>query len=317
MHTKFLFSFLIFLFIKSVVFSAQNKDSVLLKHEIRIVVDNDVFTSPIRDRYYSSGLFGIYRWMGAQKATKSKKILSIQLNQRIFTPENVTIKDPSRFDRPYAGQISLTGNQEFYRQNNYIKTALELGWMGPGSLTGTIQENWHKFLNLPYPEGWEFQIGNSPIVNLYSTLAKTMVKKQSFDMISESNVAAGTAFCYVRQEVVLRLGKINPLQNSVHYNGQLGSKQPVLKEKQETQETYLFYSPGFEYALYNSTIEGNLFGGENPHTLDPRRAILQQRAGLMAAWTKFDIQIIYYFRTKETNEAVGSRFAGVHLNFRF
>jgi len=298
-------------------YGLQKKDSVLLTHEIRIVVDNDVFTSLTRDRYYSSGLFGVFRWVSAQSQTTSKSINSIMLAQRIFTPNNVTLKNPQRFDRPYAGQISLTGSREIYRKDFYIKTAVELGWMGQGSLTGTIQESWHQFLNLPYPSGWEFQIGNSPIVNIYNTLSKTLIKNQSIDVISESNLALGTAFTYIRQEMMLRLGKFNPLQNSVQYNGQLGSKIPVLKEKSETQETYLFYSPGFEYAIYNSTIEGNLFGGKNPHTLNPRRAILQQRAGLMAAWTKFDIQIIYYFRTKETTEAVGSRYAGIHLNFRF
>ena len=302
------------LFFASSAFSQNNSD--YYTKEIRLVVDNDVFTSIIRDQYYSSGLFGFYRHIVSQSDSSAKIIRSYSLNQRIFTPNSVRWRNVERFDRPYAGHISVFLSNEYYRPSTYLLTRLELGWMGPGSLTGDIQETWHKWFGLPNPEGWDFQIQNSPIINYYMTFAGKLVETEGLDILSESNLSLGTAFTNIRQELIIRMGKFNTLGTSVHYNGQLGS----VKKNQQTKGTiegYLFYAPGVEYNFNNTTIEGNIIGTSSPHTEVPLRWIWQHKGGFMLSWPGFDIQFTFYWRSREASVATPHVYGGLHLNKRF
>ena len=249
-----------------------DQDSIVYQQEIRFVIDNDVFISLISDSYYSSGLFLHYRHL-IRETEKAKMIRSYSLNQRIYTPRKLIWRDVERYDRPYAGHLSLFASNEYYfRKGRYLKTQVELGWMGPGTQTDDIQTNWHAILGLPTPRGWQYQIQNSPIVNFYSTYAHTWVAKEKFDLVTESNLALGTAFNNLRQEVMIRVGKLKSIYRSVHFNGVLGEKVKAGR-KNRTIESYLFFSPGLEYNIYNTTIEGNLLGKEPPHTEDAVRWI--------------------------------------------
>jgi lipid A 3-O-deacylase len=294
---------------------AATKDSTLYNRQVSLLVDNDVFTSLWRDQYYSSGLFGTYSWL-ANQTDSTKNIRSITLAQRMFTPMFVTWDDVEVFDRPYAGHLSIIMSSVYLHSSNIWKHQLELGWMGPGSLTGQIQQRWHDILGLPLPKGWEYEIQNSPIINYYGTFGRKVWGDEQLEMLSETNIAVGTAFDNIRTEIVLKTGMLKDLLHGVQYNGQFGIK----KTKQKShilQEFVLFYAPGIEHSFFNSTIEGNPFGKDAPHTETPVRWIGQHRFGILLSWQGFDITVNYYRRTKETTESTSHQYAGVQLARRF
>ncbi|MBV6646678.1 MAG: lipid A deacylase LpxR family protein [Cyclobacteriaceae bacterium] len=299
------------------ILSASGQIKETTTREVSIIVDNDVFTSVSRDQYYSSGIFGVFRHLlDTTKRSNVKIIQSYSINQRMFTPKWVGWTEAEQMDRPYAGQLSVTLGREYYfRSSQYIKSKLELGWMGPGSLTGDIHETWHKWFGLPPPLGWEHQINDSPVINLYATYAKTLDTSEDADISIESNLSLGTVFSHVRQELMVRLGNFRPIQESIQYNGQLGARRP--KSGALIKEAYFFYSPGLEYVFYNATIEGNFIGKDTDYTESTNHWVMQHRAGLMLSWRVFDIQLMYYLRTKETPQADPHQYAGIHLNYRF
>ena len=284
-----------------------------LDREIQIEADNDAFTGDIyADQYYSQGSYGRYRLVDTTGFMK--KIKSISLNHRIFTPRYVWQTNVEDFDRPYAGQLSVTGSLSYYDKRSATEVGLELGLMGKASLAEPIQVGWHKTFGMGKPEGWAYQINNSPIINGYFKYAHLLVRAGNVQILSESNAAAGTAFIYGRQDVVIRLGKFKDINESVQYGANLGAKK---KKSKNTHETIIFGAIGPEYVLYNSTIEGNIIGKPSVHTEERVPFIWQGRAGAMFAWSSFDLAVIYYFRSVETVGATRHKYVGIRLSQRF
>ncbi len=307
--------FCILLFISGFSLFSQDLQEENYTHQVAVLVENDVFTSLYRDQYYSSGLFGTYSWL-KQDHEDLKVIRSASLVQRMFTPQFVSLNDVNDFDRPYAGHLSFQIKNSRYRRNQVLQHQLEIGWMGPKTLTGDIHVNWHNFLGLIEPRGWDFEIRDSPIINYHGTLTAKLAGNEVVELLSDSNVSLGTAFNFVRQEMIVRMGKLLPLLRSIQCNGQLGTQKTTSKSD-ITDEFVFFYGLSTEYNIYNSTIEGNLIGKKSPHVETPVDWILQHQVGFLFGWKGFDFTFRYYRRSKETTEATNHQYGGVLLARRF
>lgn len=301
------------------VFDLQAQNGKTFRFEVQIENDNDAYTLNLfRDQYYSNGAYVRFRHFtdSTRWGRNIKKVIrTYHINHRIFSPKHLSWSDSSDFDRPYAGQMSLSISNEYYfERESYLNLKLELGWMGPSLRIGQLQYEWHKAFGMTLPKGWHYQIEDSPIINLWGTYANNLWGTKGIDLTSETNLAAGTAFSHVRQEFVIRLGNMaKPLFESTQYNSLLGT----VNHKRGVKEAYFFISPGIEFVPYNSTIEGGFIGKQSPHVEEPIRWIYQTRAGILISWTQFDLGLVYYRRTKETTEATWHKYVGIRLNQRF
>lgn len=293
--------------------SVAGQDGRYLDREIQIEVDNDAFTLNIYlDQYYSQGSYGKYRVVDT--TGRHKKIKWVGLNHRIFTPRGTWQEDVDNFDRPYAGQLSVSAGMTHYFRKSYINYALEAGVMGKASLAEPIQRGWHKFFGMGIPQGWDYQINNSPMLNAYFNYAHLLVRAGNLQILSEFNGAGGTDFTYARPEIMVRIGKFKPLSGSVQYGANLGHEK---RKSKVTHETILFIAFGPEYVFYNSTIEGNLIGQPSQHTETLEPWVYQTRVGGMLSWSSFDLALIYYRRSVETVGAQNHKYVGVRLSQRF
>lgn len=296
----------------SLTIHAQKKGRYL-DREIQIEVDNDAFTLDVyMDQYYSQGSYGRYRVLDTTGIRK--KIKSIALNHRIYTPDNIWQTDVEQFDRPYAGQISVTGALAYYDERSAVEYALEAGVMGKASLAEPIQRSWHTVFGMGLPRGWDYQMNDAPILNGYFKYAHLLLRMGNLQLLSESNVAAGTDFTFARQELTLRLGKFKDLDESVQYGANLGHRK---QKSSDTQETIVFVSFGPEYVFYNSTIEGNLIGRPSVHTEERVPWVTHGRVGGLFAWSSFDLAVIYYFRSIETVGTKNHQWVGLKFSQRF
>lgn len=295
--------------------AAQKK---YLNRELQVENDNDAYTFNLtRDQYYSNGVAIRYRrlmdstmWSDGHQ----KVIRSYDINHRIYSPKHLYWENVEVMDRPYAGQMSLAvSNEYYYKKECYLKAKFELGWMGPSLRIGELQYEWHKTFGMQLPLGWDYQINEAPIINAYGTYARKLAQVQYADLIAESNLALGTSFTHVRQEIMLRLGQFKSLHSSTQYNAVTG----IENTGPGNQEVYFFISPGLEYVAYNATIEGNFIGKESIYTEVTKPWVYQMRAGIMASWTKFDFALLYYRRTPETTEAIFHKYVGIRMNQRF
>lgn len=310
------FAFIIF-FISITSLAQDKKIKKNLTFDYQLVVDNDAFTLDLtQDQYYSSGIYPAIRWL-TDSTDNSKVIRSVQLNHRVFTPSWIGWENQTLLDRPYAGHLSISmANEYYYHTNQYLKVQLEVGWMGPSVYVGETQEKWHKWFGMPLPRGWKYQINNTPIVNAFLTYIKPLYSSYNFEISSESNIGVGTVFNFARQDLMFRMGKLKPLHRSAYAGSSLGNKRKK-QSSRETTESYVFYSPGFEYVFYNATIEGNIIGDKSTYTEELVNKVFQHRVGVMFSWPRFDLGFTAYWRTRENSTATKHKYVGIRMNQRF
>ena len=292
-------------------------NSKSLSREARLIVDNDAFSLNLyKDQYYTSGIYPAIRYVH-DSSSQHKIIRTLQLNHRVYTPKKISWRYESLLDRPYAGQLSASFTSEHYfSSEKYLQVQLELGWMGPSTKVDKMQTAWHKFFDLGVPRGWQYQINDTPIINLNLGFSQSLLRTEQLELITESNIAMGTILDWMRQEMVLRFGRFLPINKSAFYSATPGiirkkTVEPVM------QEFYLFYSPGIEYVIYNASIEGNFIGKPSIYTETVVDWIIQHRFGAMMSWPGFDLGFTGYIRTKETTEATGHYYVGIRMNQRF
>ena len=302
---------LIFFYLFSIILFAQK--GKFLDREIQIEIDNDLFAFNFMiEQYYSSGVYGKYRVVDTTGFRK--KIKWIGLNHRIFTTKGIKSMRVENFDRPYAGQFSVSSGVAFYHDIFFYELSLEGGVTGPLAIGGPIQREWHKFLRIPIPQGWDFQIQNGLLLNGQFKMAHRIIKAGNIQILGEGHATLGTANTFLRPEIMLQLGKFKDLDQSAQYSANLGYRQ---KKSKHTVETILFVAYGPEYVLFNSTIEGNLIGKSSVHTEEIENLVHQFRLGIICSWSSFDLGFIYYRRSVETVGALNHRYAGIRLSRRF
>ncbi len=288
-----------------------------LKNEATLLVENDAFTLNLyKDQYYSSGIFPAFRFV--KDTTAQRKIIqSIQLNHRIYTPKDIMWRNEDLFDRPYAGQLSATLSREAYlHAHQYLKIAIELGWMGPSNGVGNMHRYWHKILNMGVPKGWGYQINDTPIALIHLKYGHSLLQFRRIEILSETNLTAGTTNNLVRQEVTFRFGRFFSIDRSSYFSGQLGSGKKLLKIP-EMNEIYVFYAPGYERVFYNASIDGNFIGDASLFVSSSKKNVIQHRYGIMMSWPSFDLGMTGYIRSPETIESTGHYYVGVRMNQRF
>lgn len=98
-------------------------------------------------------------------ATASGPCLSTDLTlaQEMYTPADWhRDANPVPGQRPYAGQLLLTGTSYASTPRANTALSLQLGVTGPPSLASDVQEAWHRLIRYYPPLGWDHQIATAP-----------------------------------------------------------------------------------------------------------------------------------------------------------
>lgn len=99
----------------------------------------------------------------------------LSLVQGMFTPDNLSEKELIPDDRPYAGLLYASLGLVKLGPLRQDSVGLAFGVVGPLSLAGTIQRWLHRTYGWTYPEGWENQLKNEPVVELWFNRLWTLV----------------------------------------------------------------------------------------------------------------------------------------------
>lgn len=293
------------------------------RYEIGIKADNDFYIDPNQDRYYTDGIFFNFRQALIPKKFSDvveKKILEVEIGQKIYNPFWSNAPDPATHDRPFAGYSYIGGALSWFLKNEaVIRAGAQLGILGPASKAEQIQTEFHeKILKSYYPvAGWEYQVKNEVGLNTELSYQQLLLapKKRFFDLAGTSTIQLGNTFSGLNAGVVLRVGKINPFYESAYGNSRLKAKD----NKRTRSELFLFTQPSVNFVAYDATIQGGLFRADKgPVTFSPRRLVYAQQLGLNFAWDRFNAKYIATFRSKEVkSEAKAYRFAGIIVSYHF
>lgn len=137
---------------------------------------------------------------------------SLFLGQSIFTPKNLTLKDPSMHDRPYGGWLYAgTGLLQESDRKMLENFEIDLGVVGPAALGEVVQNDFHQLIGAQQAKGWADQIQNEPGVMLsYERLCRLPLigdGNNGVDVVPQAGATIGNVFTYGDAGALLRIGR--------------------------------------------------------------------------------------------------------------
>jgi len=317
------------IFTNSMSIGQVNSKSHRMDRELLFSYDNDLLF--LTDQYYSSGAnitysriinakSDFYSKFSSKKSDSSKLITRYNYGHQVITPSNIENPDVEDFDRPYAGWHYLNFHLlNFPKRNVMNKYSIELGLVGEQSGIGNFQEWWHETFNILGPRGWDYEIANEPVLNFgYNRLKNWRVSK-GFDVITDSGLKIGNGQNKITQNVTLRAGQINDINNSGFANSRMSGSKPGLKSlnSKNKEEFIVFYGYSAEYILSNIFIEGSLFNENSPHTEELESFVFVNKVGIIYTNYYTSFSIVYHRISREAVGTNAHRYISASLGFRF
>lgn len=142
---------------------------------------------------------------------EGRKRASFILGQSIFTPSNISLRDPPPTDRPYAGWlyggvglVSDTGKR-------FDNLELDIGIVGPQSYAEDTQKFVHDIIGAKQPQGWHHQLKNEPGIVLnyeryWRSIAQAYPIGIGVDLSPYAGGAVGNVLTDAAGGLVLRIG---------------------------------------------------------------------------------------------------------------
>lgn len=250
-------------------------------------IDNDSMTSLVRDRNYTGGItfsqsgrraekrfYSLDGWLGKLDSlfdigTNSTSNLrhSMQVGLLVFTPENLSTKEPIFDDHPYSNLVFLANSRQVLSDDasSVTRSMLLLGLLGTNTAK-LIQSGLHKVIDVEKSNGWNNQISDGGELTFRYSLSRTRFLKKNYQINAinydlsttlEGNIGFTTD---INAGISLRVGKIHSLgwlslpEPSDNYTAAYA---PLVNDK-KTQETELFFLAGVNLRLraYNVLLQG-------------------------------------------------------------
>ncbi len=232
-------------------------------------IDNDSLLLNRADGLYTSGLrlTGNYR----VRDGASWRSAGWRVGQQLYTAKNAQLW-PAQLgprDRPYAGWLY---GGVYYRiervDGSELAFGLDLGCLGPCAGGRSAQEFLHRLLNQPQPHAWDTQLSNEwGIVALVGGRGPYLRLGHHADLRAGMTARIGNIFTDVTGDLTLRAGALHA-----------GSDRGRL---------YGFLRGGVRAVGYDATLQGGLFGDDQPRAVGPKRLAHELEAGLQwqaGAW---------------------------------
>ena len=135
--------------------------------------ENDVIAGT--DDNYSNGTAltlardgsGALGWLWKNVRLPGGRLVSnYEFGQLIVTPKDIrrTVPDPN--DRPYAGLLYVAVSTQRVDGDRFDGVKVITGVVGPAALAESTQKAFHRMIDSPVPQGWDFQLQNEPILNV-------------------------------------------------------------------------------------------------------------------------------------------------------
>ncbi|MCF6359091.1 MAG: lipid A deacylase LpxR family protein, partial [Draconibacterium sp.] len=200
---RLFFLLLIFTVIVSESTSAKKLDSLKYVQHKELIFDwdNDIFV--FKDFYYTQGAHILYLNPGLRKNPANHILFQLKnadyyyglgVIQEIYTPKDLIDTLLNTIDRPYAGTLYLRSFVTSVVPDKKLRftNQLDIGFLGPLAGAEQAQRIIHDWLDLDFPNGWDFQIENRPYINYNFLVEKGLISVPGiFDFIGSSQLRVG------------------------------------------------------------------------------------------------------------------------------
>jgi hypothetical protein len=287
-----------------------------------IQVENDAVSTlkGTSDQYYTSGLrlgwtsgadavdpiaaFGHSLW--GDGTTR----LSIELSQSLFTPRYTQLDPPDPLDRPYTGELLLTGGLVHDTATTRDLIALTLGVVGPSALGEEVQNGFHDLIGDTPNRGWHYQVQDQPAVNLLlqRTWRLPVVQFGSIetDVLPAATVAGGDVRDYLQLGGIARIGQglasdFGPARIEPGLNGSDAYTNTV------PVAWYAFAGVDGQVVAYDVSLDGSTFRNNTP-SVHRTWDVGEFEGGLAVLWAGLRFSYTQTWQTEEFRHAKAGLF---------
>jgi len=308
------------LFIISII-SVSSVSAQIVKQELSFTTENDIYF--YQDRYYTSGTFVNYRYAtGAAKRINNPNLIKttteFEFGHEIYTPYSAKAPDPALHDRPFTGYLyGAAAFNRFYKNESMLRFKAEAGIIGPLALGKEIQMGYHDLLNIYEPKGWEYQLKSEMGLNLSLDYQNMLLRSSNkmADVTLVSSALLGNTFSGANLGMLIRLGKLNNLYESIANNSLISLDPPEKK----SWELFLYTIPRINYVAYDATIMGGLFlKDKGPITFDTEKFVYSQQIGISLSAKRWSANYNIVLKSREVkSKAKAHAYGSISLAYRF
>ncbi len=275
---------------------AAEQQAVPSRSAFSVRYENDVFGGT--DENYTDGislaltqkgkglLGGVWDLAGN---TEGERFVTYELTQLMFTPEDLGLSNPDPTDRPYAGLLYLGCSTHLQREESLHSLKLMAGIAGPASFAEDVQRFTHKQLGYKFPQGWDHQLKNEPVVNLlYEYRHKYRLTPRgtavSVELIPMGGAFLGNYLTQAEFEMQCRIGYLPDDFGATVLRGIGYLPFPQEERTHHAWGFYAFAGGGANLVARNLTLDGNTFAESRSVEKRPFLPAAELGASLWTKW---------------------------------
>jgi len=249
-----------------------------------------------------------------------RRSVSFSLGQSIYTPDDIARSDLITNDRPYAGMTYLAVGVHGKDDGQMDTLEFDVGIVGPHSYVEAGQKVYHRGIAAPDPQGWEHQLRDEPILNVFFERKWRLLRTEygrgfGFDCIPYIGGGIGNAFTGANVGGEIRFGWNLPNDFGTYIirpgsdgNAPFDSTDPRLSRPRRCG-VHLFLATTGTAVARNILLDGNTF--RDSHSVDKKHfvACFVGGAGITAGRFKITYSHVYQtkeFKAQEKNQQYGS-----------
>ena len=290
-----------------------------------LVSDNDFgYTNGVRFSYLSSER--VPDWLSDTAelipffAPDGEQRMSFAVGQSMFTPEDITVRDPDPRDRPYAG--FLYGSLGLINDTGKTLDNLQLtaGIIGPGSFAEQTQEFVHDLVDTRDPAGWSKQLKTEPGIILnydraWRNLAQFGEGRWGVDFTPSAGVSLGNVYTYASAGGIVRFGQDLPVD---YGPPRIRPNLPGSDFFKPTDDFgwYIFAGTEGRAIARNIFLDGNSF--KDSRSVDKKYFVADILGGVAVTFGENRIAYTQVYRTEEYhNQAENAEYGSLTYSRRF
>lgn len=299
---------------------------------LSLVYENDAFNNS--DVHYTNGI--CVSWIPASSQTPNWAVRfaraipwvpvdgevqhGYSVGQSMFTPNDISLKNPSQDARPYAGWSygSIRLGVETGRQLDQL--VLTIGIVGPASLAEQTQRLIHEIVRAQQAQGWDHQLHNEPGLMIgwqrsWRALAVRPLAGRQLDLTPHIGMTLGNVLTCVNGGLTLRYGANLPLDYGPPriQPGLNGTSRFVPTSK---VGWYLFAGIEGRAVVRNIFLDGNSF--RNSRSVDKRPFVGDLQFGGVLLWNNVRLSYTQVLRSREfRTQENRDNFGSVNLSLQF
>lgn len=241
---------------------------------VMLDIDNDSLLLQKNDGFYTSGARITQQYALRSSDNERLDVVGWRIGHEMYSASDIKLSPASisANDHPYAAWLYGGAYKEGHHADGaHWQLGLDVGCLGPCAAGEWVQNNLHRALDQPLPQGWSQQVRNEFGAVLHAEIAPARWSPLSWlDATSSLQGRFGNIFTDATLDVTMRVGRLNLLPDA-----------PAL---------YGFSRLSAHAVAYDATLQGGYFSKDNPRTAQPKRLLGEAEIGLVWQQARYGIR---------------------------